>query len=80
MVLELFIVIHQTALRMLQEAFHSNRYEVVCRSSNYFSSLCNLQADGSNLDFEEADHAELVRHFAEVNIWHQTVAEIKLVQ
>jgi len=65
---------------MLQEALHSNRYEVVYRLSNYFSSLCNLQADGSHLEFEEADDAELVIKFAEVNIWHQTVAEIKLVQ
>jgi len=33
--LELIAVLHRTALRMVQEALHSSRYEVLCRSSNY---------------------------------------------
>jgi len=58
-VLELIIVVHQTSLYKVQEALHSNRYEVFSRSSNYVSSLCNQQAAGSHLVFEGADHAEL---------------------
>ena len=59
MVLELIIVVHETALHIVQEALHSNRYEVLSRSSNYVTSLCNQQAAGSHLVFEGADHAEL---------------------
>jgi hypothetical protein len=56
---ELILVAHQTALHMVQEALHNNRYKVFCWSSNYVTILCNQQAAGSNLIFEELDHAEL---------------------
>ena len=56
---KLIPVAHQTTLHMVQEAFHSNRYEVLCWSSNYFTSLCNQDAAGSHLVFEEADHTEV---------------------
>jgi hypothetical protein len=61
MVPELILVVHQTALHMVQEALHNNRHEVLCWSSNYVTSMCNQQAAGSYLVFEEGDHAELVQ-------------------
>jgi len=56
---ELIIVVHQTAFHVVHEALHNNRDEILCWSSNYVTILCNQQAAGSHLVFEEADHAEL---------------------
>ena len=56
---ELNLVAQQTALHMVQESIHSNRYEVFCWSNNYVTILCNQQTAGSHLLFEEVDHAEL---------------------
>jgi hypothetical protein len=56
---ELILVVHQTALHMVQEALHNNRHEVLCWSSNYVTILCKHEAAGSHLVFEEVDHLKL---------------------
>jgi len=56
---ELILVAHQTALHVVHEALHNIRLSVVWWSNNYVNVLCNQEAVGSHLVFEEADHAEL---------------------
>jgi hypothetical protein len=56
---ELIRVAKQTALHMVQEALHNNTPEVLCCSDNYVTIICNEEAAGSHLVFEETEHAEL---------------------
>jgi hypothetical protein len=67
---ELIRVAHQTALHMVQEALHNKRHEVLCCSDNYVTIICNQEAAGSHLVFEEIEHAEL----GQTLCWSQNMA------